>query len=72
MSRISEIMEEFDEFDEGDVKVEEEEVRVIIVDEVKDDSEHICNLFATVCNPFKSLNPLSDGIQIKAVLMGGH
>ena len=69
MSRISEIMEEFDE---GDVKVEEEEVRVIIVDEVKDDSEHICNLFTTVCNPFKSLNPLSDGIQIKAVLMGGH
>ena len=72
MSRISEIMEEFNEFDEGDVKVEEEEVRVIIVDEVKDDSEHICNLFTTVCNPFKSLNPLSDGIQIKAVLMGGH
>ena len=55
MSRISEIMEEFDEFDEGDVKVEEEEVRVEIVDEVKDDSEHICDLCPTVCNPFKSL-----------------
>ena len=44
MGRVCEDMEVFDEVDEGDVKVEEEEVRVIIVDEVKDDSECMCNL----------------------------
>ena len=55
MGRVSEIMEEFDEFDEGDVKVEEDEVRVEIMDEVKDDSERMCDQCPAVCSSSKSL-----------------
>ena len=55
MGRVCEDMEVFDEVDEGDVKVEEEEVRVEIIDEVKDDSERMCDLCPIICNPFKSL-----------------
>ena len=34
-------VEVFDKFDEGDVKVEQDEIRVEIIDEVKDDSERM-------------------------------
>ena len=57
MGRVYENMEEFDEFD-GDVKVEEDgedEVRVEIQDEVKDDSQCMCDLCPAVFNSSKSL-----------------
>ena len=41
MGRVYENMEVFDKFDEGDVKVEQDEIRVEIIDEVKDDSERM-------------------------------
>ena len=43
-------VEVFDKFDEGDVKVDEDEIRVEILDKVKDDSEHMCGLCPSVCS----------------------
>ena len=54
MGRVYENMEVFDKFDEGDVKVEQDEIRVEIIDEVKDDSEHMCDLCPAVCSSSKS------------------